>query len=120
MNESILNSIKHMLGIEPTYDHFDQDLIIYINSALFYLKQIGVGDTVFRITGSTETWHDFASNIDEIPSVKELVYMRVRKAFDPPTSGILMEAINSQIKELEWRVYSEVDFGKETTNESEQ
>lgn len=120
MNESILNSIKHLLGIEPSYDHFDQDLIIHINSVLFYLKQIGVKDTVYTITGPSETWDDFVPNVNNIPLVKQLVYMKVRKAFDPPTSGILMTALDDQMKELEWRLYSEVDFGKETTNESEQ
>ena len=34
MDNSILTSIKKMLGITEEYEHFDQDLIIHINSLL--------------------------------------------------------------------------------------
>ena len=113
MNESILQSIKHLLGIEGVYDHFDSDLLIHLNSEFFYLYQIGVTEKPFRITGDSETWEDFKSNIEDVALIKDLVYLRTKKIFDPPTSGILMDSLKDQIKEAEWRVYSEVDFGKE-------
>ena len=40
--ESILTSIKKMLGITEEYEHFDSDLIIHINSVFMILTQLGV------------------------------------------------------------------------------
>lgn len=50
MEESILLTIKRMLGIEdPSYEVYDQDLIVYINSAFMLLNQLGIGlDKCFR------------------------------------------------------------------------
>ena len=42
--ESILTSIKKLLGIAEDYTQFDVDLIIHINTVLSILGQIGVGD----------------------------------------------------------------------------
>ena len=41
--DSILTSVKKMLGIAEEYDHFDADLIMHINSVLTILGQLGVG-----------------------------------------------------------------------------
>ena len=58
--ESILTSIKKMLGIPEEYDHFDPDLIMHINSVLSILTQIGVGPSEgFRIEDDLATWEDF-------------------------------------------------------------
>lgn len=99
-----------MLGITEDYEHFDQDIIIHINSVFMILRQLGVGpDNGFSITGKTETWTDFTSDIDKLESIKTYMYMRVRLIFDPPQSSFVMEAMNKQISEFEWRLNVEVD-----------
>ena len=40
MDESILNSIKKLLGIAEDYNYFDQDIIMDINAALMILTQL--------------------------------------------------------------------------------
>lgn len=103
--DSILNSIKKLLGITEEYDHFNQDIIIHINSVFMVLNQIGVGpDKCFRINDKTTTWDEFTSDIDNIEAVKTYMYLKVRLLFDPPSSSIIAEAINKQIGELEWRL----------------
>ena len=104
--DSILTSIKKLLGITEEYTHFDADLIMHINSVLMALRQMGIGPSNgFSITGPYETWEDFLGNeLSMLESVKSYTYYKVRLMFDPPTSSALMEAINRQIGELEWRL----------------
>ena len=112
MNASILTSIKSMLGIEEEYTIFDNDLIIYINSAISMLYQIGLESAdSFTITGKDETWADLLSGYSNIETVKTLLYLQVRKIFDPPQSQSTMTAIDAQISELQWRLNAEVDRG---------
>lgn len=50
--ESVLTSIKKMLGITEEYEHFDSDIIMHINSVFMILTQLGVGppqDFSFKI-----------------------------------------------------------------------
>lgn len=108
--DSILTSIKKLLGITEEYEHFDSDLIMHINSVFMVLNQLGVGPVEgFSITGETETWEDFTQNDLMIQSVKSYVYLKVRLLFDPPSSSAVMESINRQISELEWRLNLSVD-----------
>ena len=110
--DSILTSIKKLLGITEEYDHFDPDIIMHINTALSTLTQLGVGPSEgFMIEDKTATWSDFISDKKEVISVKTYVYLKVKKVFDPPLSSIVMEAMNENIKELEWRLNVSVDPG---------
>lgn len=110
--ESILTSIKKLIGIEESYEHFDQDIIIYINSAFAVLNQLGVGPTEgFNIRDKTETWYDFIGERKDLETIKSYVYLKVRLIFDPPQMGYLVDAINDQIKEMEWRLNVQVEGG---------
>lgn len=104
--ESILTSIKKLLGIEKNYTHFDDDLIMHINTALSILTQMGVGPAKgFSITDENEEWEEFVSGDPAIySSVKSYVYLKVKLLFDPPQSSASIDAINRQIAELEWRL----------------
>lgn len=103
--ESILTSIKKMLGIVEEYEHFDADLIMHINSVLSILTQLGVGPSEgFSIEDKTATWNDFFSDSKNLESVKSYVYLKVRLIFDPPLTSSVTEAINRMISELEWRL----------------
>lgn len=116
--ESILTSIKKMLGITEEYKHFDMDIIIHINSALMVLKQLGVGPADgFSITGDTETWDDYLTDPEKLELVKSYVYLKVKMIFDPPLSSAVMEAMNRQISEFEWRLNVAVDPGWEKMTE---
>lgn len=105
MNESILATIKKMLGLEVEYTPFDTDIIMMINSALMTLTQANVGPkNGFRITGIGELWSDFLTNEVMLEGAKQYVYMKVKMVFDPPSSGTVMEALKSQSDETLWRL----------------
>lgn len=111
--ESILTSIKKLLGIPEEYTAFDQDVIIHINSVFMILTQLGVGpSTGFSITDEDDTWDDYASDQTKIELVKSYIYLKVKLIFDPPTSSAAIDSINRQISEFEWRlnVVSETDM----------
>lgn len=113
MDESILTSIKRLLGIEEEYTHFDPEIMIHINSVFSTLHQLGVGPQTkaFMITGKDETWGQFKGAEDRIEAVKSYIYLRVRLLFDPPNSGFVTTSFENQIKELEWRLNVAVDPG---------
>ena len=104
--ESILTSIKKMLGIPEEYDHFDPDLIMHINSVLSILTQIGVGPSEgFRIEDDLATWEDFLGDDTNYAAVKSYVHLRVKLLFDTSTlSSAVIESMNRMISELEWRL----------------
>lgn len=103
--DSILTSVKKMLGIAEEYTHFDADLIMHINSVFMILAQLGVGPSEgFFIEDDTATWDEFIQDNKEINSVKSYVGLKVRLLFDPPTSSAAMEAANRLIEEFEWRL----------------
>ena len=104
MENSILTSIKKLLGIAAEYTHFDTDIMIHINSVLMTLNQLGVGPANgFKITGDSELWNDFVTE-EELEAVKTYIYLKVRLIFDPPTNGAVMEAYKQMIQEYEWRL----------------
>lgn len=108
--ESILTSIKKMLGITEEYTHFDADLIMHINSVFMILTQLGVGPSEgFSIKGAEETWNQFLSEGKQLELVKTYMYMKVKLIFDPPLSSAVIEVINRQISEFEWRLNVSVD-----------
>jgi len=115
MEESILVSIKKLLGIDSEYTHFDTDIIMHINSVLSVLTQLGVGPSEgFVIEDSNALWTDFLSSARDIEMVKSYIYLKVRLLFDPPTSSAAMESAKQLISELEWRINVAVDSGQVT------
>jgi len=104
--ESILTSIKKMLGIESGYTHFDNDIILLINGVFTTLNQIGVGpEQPVVITGDLETWSGCFPNVASMESVKTYVYLKVRMIFDTSTvTSYVLDALNRQAQELEWRL----------------
>lgn len=113
MEESILTSIKKLLGITEEYTPFDVDIIMHINSVLFILYQLGVGNKPFTITDSSDLWEDFLGESTNLELIKSYIYLKVRLLFDPPQNGTLMEAMKQNISELEFRISVEVDPGNE-------
>ena len=105
MEVSILNTIKKMLDVDPSYTAFDNDILVHINSALMILTQMGVGSqSDFSITGATEEWSDFLEDKTNFDAVKTYIYLKVKLVFDPPTSSSVLQAYEKVISELEWRL----------------
>ena len=109
---SILTSIKKLLGITGEYEAFDVDIIMHINMVFMTLNQMGVGpESVFNIIDKNDTWEDFLPPDDKnFSPVKTYVYLKVKMVFDPPSSSIVMEAMNRMVSELEWRMNSQVEI----------
>ena len=108
--DSILTSIKKLLGITEEYENFDQDIIMHINSAFMILNQLGVGPkNGFSINDKSSTWDEFIPESSNLEAVKTYVHLKVKLMFDPPLSSTVIEAIKSQINELEWRLNVSVD-----------
>lgn len=111
--DSILTSIKKLLGITKEETSFDQDLIMHINSVFSILTQFGVGPSEgFFIEDDRAIWGDFLEDSTNLELVKTYVYMKVRLMFDPPTGSAVMESMNKMISELEWRINITVDPGE--------
>lgn len=103
--DSILTSIKKMLGITEDYTHFDTDIVMHINSVFSILTQLGVGPPEgFYIQDKTTIWYEYISDPNKIEMVKSYMYLKVRLLFDPPSSSSVIEAFNKQISEFEWRL----------------
>lgn len=103
--ESILTSIKKLLGIDEAYENFDPDIIMHINSVFMILNQLGVGPSEsFSIQDSNSVWSDFMPSGSNLEAVKSYMHLKVKLMFDPPSSSAVMDAINRTIAELEWRL----------------
>ena len=111
ITESILTSIKKLLGIDAEYKHFDPDLIMHINSVFSILTQMGVGPPDgFSITGDSEKWETFITKEpNKFSLVKSYMHLKVKLLFDPPLGSAVIESINRQISEFEWRLVVAAD-----------
>lgn len=105
ITDSILTSVKKMLGIAEEYEQFDADLLIHINSVFSILHQLGVGPAEgFMIEDKTSTWSDFIAVENEYMLVRSYVFLKVKLLFDPPLSSSVLECYKTQITEYECRL----------------
>lgn len=103
--DSILATVKKMLGLDDDYSPYDMDVIVLINAALMNLFQLGVGPKEgFTVADYTQTWSQLLINPVKLESAKMYVYLKVKTTFDPSTSSFVQEAYNKQIAELEFRL----------------
>lgn len=111
MEDSILKTIKKMLGYNPeTETPFDVEIIAHINSALLTLKQIGFNLPFgFIVTDDTSTWTDIIPVDMNLENVKMYIYLKTRIVFDPPTSTAALDTMKEQIKEYEFRIGIDTD-----------
>ena len=113
--ESILTSITKLLGIAEDYNQFDQDLIMHINSVFSILNQLGVGPSEgFSISDSFAVWDDFIPDNQKQNLVKSYMFLKVKLLFDPPLTSAVIESINRQISECEWRLNVIAETKEET------
>lgn len=108
--ESILLTIKSMLGIDAEYGGYDVPVISAINNAIFTLQQIGIGPTpTVYISGHDEVWSTLFDGVADLEGIKSYIYLKVRLEFDPPSTSFGISAIENQIRQMEWRLKVQVD-----------
>lgn len=114
VTNSILNSIKKLLGIMEVCKDFDTDIIMHINTVFMTLNQLGVGpERTYRIDDENNVWSEFLNEDVNFEAVKSYIHLKVKLLFDPPLSTAVIEAIKSSILELEWRLNVQAESEKE-------
>ena len=113
--DSILTTIKKLLGITEECEDFDADIIVHINTAIARLRTLGVGPIEgYQITDETSTWTDYLKGDIKLNDVKQYIYIKVKMVFDPPTSASVITALKETLSELEFAVSVTVDSGGES------
>ena len=98
--------------MEPDHIHFDTDIIVNINSAMMTLTQIGIGPVNgFSVIDSSQVWDDLLLNSKNFMAVQMYIYIKTRLVFDPPTSAFVIDALERQATELEWRLRVSAETG---------
>lgn len=106
-SDSILSSVKKLIGIPVDESSFDLDIILNINAASSILYQLGVLETPYTITGDDDTYFDLLPGVSEdvINQVKMYFVYKTRLGFDPSTlSASMIDVLKESIKEAEWRL----------------
>ena len=117
MDESILTSIKKLLGIPESQIGFDPDIIIHINSVMIILMQLGVGpESGFSILDKSSTWVDFLGSVTNLAMVKSYIYLKVKLIFDPPQASTVLTSMENNIKEYESRLMIQAELNLPVTS----
>lgn len=113
MEDSILLTIKHKLGLPYDDSHFDSDIIIDINLALSYLNRLGIGelDESFSISGVDSKWTDLFET-EMLNYIKEYVFLYVKLLFDPPSNSFLVDSVKTELNKLEWLINVDAEKNK--------
>ena len=110
MQDSILMTMRKLVCGNPYADHFDTDLLVHINACFSILNQLGVGpENGFVVTDETQSWSSYIADNYILNMVKTYVTLKVKKIFDPPLTSSVLEAMDKEISQLEWRLNVAVD-----------
>lgn len=110
MDESILDSIKLILGVDTEYDVFDSEILMAINSSFMSLTQLGLGPAEgFKVPNKATTWADILGTRQDLESVRSYIGIKSRILFDPPTNSYITQALNNTATELEWRIRTQLE-----------
>lgn len=112
--DSILLTIKSMLGLDETYKVFDKELIVYINTAINVLEQLGIGQDGFTVVSESDTWDSYVTDLAKMESIKTYIYIRTKLLFDPPSNSTLSKSLEDTARELEWRLNVKVEHLQNT------
>ena len=108
---SILDSVKKMIGLSDGYTIFDDDLIMDINAVFNVLRQLGIGsEDGFAISSSSDLWTDFLPEGSKLNMIKPYVYAKVRLMFDPPQNSTITQALKDVVDEFEFRARMDVEI----------
>lgn len=113
MDDSILTTIKGMLGLEKDYTPFDAELVGHINSAIMTAHQLGIGKYNFMITGKDDTWADWlGDSLQRYPAIQHYIYMLTKLSWDPPANSFAVSSLQKQIDEMTWRLNVQAEDGE--------
>lgn len=105
MEKSILKSTRKVLGLHPTDDSFDDDLLIHINATFSTLQQLGVGPLEgFMIEDDSSLWEEFAVSPVILNQVKLYMFLAIKIIFDPAASPHAQNSLKEQLDEKGWRL----------------
>lgn len=102
VDESILKTIKKMSGDNPAFDYYNTDIMVFVNSAIGILQDLGIGNSNFLVTSDEDKWTDFID--DGLALVKDYVFCQVKLSFDPPQNSFLVENLRKKVDELQFRL----------------
>lgn len=107
LSDSILSSVKKLIGISEDDISFDLDIMLNINAAASTLYQLGVLQKPYTVTSKDDTYGDLIpdGSEDVVNQIKMYFVYKTRLGFDSSTlSGTVIEVIKEMIKEAEWRL----------------
>lgn len=107
ISDSILSSVKKLIGISEDDTSFDLDVMLNINAAASTLFQLGVIEKPYTITSKEDIYTDMIPDGTEdiINQVKMYFVYKTRLGFDSSTmTGTVIEALKEMIAEAEWRM----------------
>lgn len=112
MEESILSTIRGMVGPDVDYGAFDIDLITHINTFLGILNQNGIGTKDFYIEDEDTTWADFLGQEPKgiYNGVKTYIYLNTRLVFDCPSNSTMVQEMKAKSDELLWRLREQHEY----------
>lgn len=105
--DSVLLSVKKLIGIPEDDRSFDLDIMLNINAASSILYQLGVFKRPYTVTSKEDIYEDLipGGTEDVINQIKMYFVYKVRLGFDSSTiSASVIEVIKDMIKETEWRL----------------
>ena len=108
---TILEDIKKQLNADFG-DSYDSELILFINSVIGTLIQIGIGPEDGVTIDASTTWDVLLGNDKRLNSVKTYVALKVKKIFDPPENQAVKQALEEEIKEFEYRNFITKDLDR--------
>jgi hypothetical protein len=123
MNDSILLTIKKMLGLDASYTVYDEDVMVLINSCIRDIHQLGVGEETYSVTDSSQTWTEYLGAMSGMyDDVKSYIYYKVRLAFNPPSNSFVVKSYEDLLKENAFRILVAADIRniRQTANASEE
>lgn len=115
-SDSILESVKKLIGISDDDKSFDLDIMLNINAASSTLFQLGVLKKPYTVTSKDDTYYDLIPDgaNDIIDQIKMYYVYKVRLGFDSSTmTSSMIEVVKEMINEAECRLL--YAFNPETT-----
>ena len=119
ISDSILSSVKKLIGINEEDESFDLDIMLNINAASSTLYQLGVLQKPYTVTSKEDSYDDLlpGASEDVVNQVKMYFVYKTRLGFDTTgLTGAMIEIVKELIKEAEWRLM--VTFNPNDTFES--
>lgn len=99
---TMLDDVKYGIGILPSNDGFDDELLMHMNSVGATLVQHGVDEFDLDIDNQTD-WPTLGNQ--QIKAlVKQYFIVKVKLVFDPSASETINKSLEGIIPELEGRI----------------